>query len=115
MFRILVFIALLIASPPAAAEKTHYSEIISDLPLMQEMVEDPAAAVVFDTPSGRILQTLVSARGLSWDVLAFYDRVLPPLGWEKTGPARYLRDNEILAIALEGDRFVRFSLSPQGE
>jgi hypothetical protein len=88
---------------------------LEDLPLAPGLVEMPGG-MLFDSPTGRIVEA--SAEGnVSTDlVLAFYSQTLPELGWQKVGPSSYRRDNEMLKIDVEAAKRplkVRFSLVPQ--
>lgn len=99
----------------AWAGETLYSAVIEDLPLMQGMTEHEDDAVVFDAPAGRIVETFASASFAPRDIVSFYDRSLPPLGWQKMSAAQYVRDGETLKITFEGDSLVHFSLTPEGK
>ena len=86
-----------------------------DLSLMDGLVEDPAAGLVFDKPEGRIVEAhAAGAVGLS-EVRAFYGAPLGQLGWRRDDDGVYQRDDESLRITLggvDGAATVQFSLSP---
>jgi hypothetical protein len=92
---------------------------IEDLPLMPGLAETPDAGVVFDTPSGRIVQTEASGRVSRDRVLTFYAETLPQLGWHALAPGLFRREDEELRIefdeAGEPGVTVRFALSPASE
>lgn len=89
---------------------------IEDLPLMPGLTEAADAGVVFDTPSGRIVQTEATGPISRDRVLAFYAESLPQLGWRSLAADLYHREDEVLRIEFDqaGDQSttVRFALSP---
>lgn len=91
---------------------------IDDLPLMPGLVEDPDAAMVFDSPTGRIVEAFAQGNVRAREVLAFYAETLPQLGWRPSGEGVFRREGEVLAIEFpEGDGkgpplTVRFALQP---
>lgn len=108
---------LLVAAPAplGAQESGAFVTGIEDLPLMDGLVEDPAAGLVFDKPEGRIVEAhAAGAVGLS-EVRAFYGATLGQLGWRRDDDGVYQRDDESLRITLggvDGAATVQFSLSP---
>src|SRR5262249_36925124 len=88
-----------------------------DVPLMFELDADDEP-MIFDTPSGRIVEA--SARGSSSPlrVISFYRETLPQFGWRTTPGAEgiYVRDGELLRLSVfeaPGNEVeVRFSLTP---
>lgn len=85
-----------------------------DLPLMPGLTEVPDQDVVFETPQGRIVETVATGVPSQAQVIEFYDRALPQLGWEKTGQGTYRREGEALTLEFESDgpSVVRFRLKP---
>lgn len=90
------------------------------LPLMPGLENVGGGSVEFDTPSGRIVETVVEGPVSADAVLAFYGRTLPQLGWEPLAETQFQREGEILKLELltprdgEGNRLtVRFFLSPK--
>ncbi len=104
---------------PAAAEDAFVSSIV-DLPLMSALSEDIDSGVVFDTPSGRIVEAYAFGTVSRSRVLDFYSSTLPQLGWTRTGKAVFSREGEVLKLEFpkagknggEKDLTVRFLLSP---
>lgn len=113
----------LLLSLPVRAEEAAYSETIEDLPLMQGMRELPDQAFIFDTPDGRVLETVAVTDASATEVFRYYERNLPQLGWQSLdnddfGLQNYLREDERLSIRTEhGGAMLRihFSLSPKPE
>jgi len=102
----------------AHADDTRFLSVIDDLPLMAGLAEHPDAALVFDGPTGRIVETYASGQLSAEAVTGFYAATLPQLGWQPQSGGGYRRDNEILkleigvlATDLSGVR-IRFVLKP---
>ncbi|MDR3440451.1 hypothetical protein [Telmatospirillum sp.] len=111
-----VLAILLLGMPivPAQAEGTFLTEL-EDLPLAPGLAEAPGG-VLFDSPTGRIVEATAHGDTTAEQVVAFYAQTLPELGWQKVGPSSYRRDNEMLKIEVEARHrplLVRFSLVPQ--
>lgn len=105
----------------APAQEAAFVAGIEDLPLMLGLEAVPDAGVVFDKPSGRIVESYAEGPTTRAQVEAFYRRTLPQLGWQAVerggdaGPS-FLREGERLAISFlgqDGDLVVRFTLQPQ--
>ena len=93
---------------------------VEDLPLPEGLIADPDASVVYDTSAGRIVQAVARAGASSAvdyrQVIAFYRRTLPQLGWQAVAANRWRREGENLHIELVADRHslvVRFDLAPE--
>jgi hypothetical protein len=95
-----------------------FLSVIDDVPLMPGLTERSDAAVVFDKPEGRIVETEATGRLQRAEVLKFYAASLPQLGWRARSEGRFLRDKEELALSFApssangGALTVRFTLSP---
>tara|TARA_R110002072_G_scaffold106760_18_gene233092 strand:+ start:2159 stop:2638 length:480 start_codon:yes stop_codon:yes gene_type:complete len=111
--------AILLA--PGVSRAESFFQQLPDLPLMAGLTEVPEAGLLFDKPEGRIAEAL--ARGVVGagpdpaEVLAFYRRSLPQLGWrESAAPATFWRENEQLVLDIQQaeDRLLlRILLSPR--
>ncbi len=89
---------------------------VEDLPLIAGLTEQADAGVVFDKPSGRIVEAYASGALTRAEVAAFYAQTLPELGWRQVGDMAFARESEVLRIVVSGDDgalTVRFSLSPR--
>ncbi len=98
-----------------AAVATDYVAEVDDLPLMPGLRQLLGAGLVFDKPSGRIVEVYAQGEVKPEAVRAFYARSLPPLGWQIAGEAAFRRDGEILLLEFvtrERPLLVRFSLRP---
>jgi hypothetical protein len=108
---------LTVAMAATGAADTAFVSGIDDLPLMAGLVEEQGAALVFDSPSGRVVETEASGPLSRAEVMAFYATTLPELGWRRQGEAVFTRDRETLTLELAerpGGVVVRFVLSPGG-
>ncbi|PCJ57707.1 MAG: hypothetical protein COA65_09115 [Rhodospirillaceae bacterium] len=115
----LLAIATALFAVPGKAEEVGqpraYLRGIEDLPLMAELHELEESGIVFDKPGGRIVISMAQGRVTPGDVLAFYARTLPQLGWRMEKATRFTREGEALDIEFEAGSspvIVRFSLSP---
>jgi len=103
---------------PAHASPPEFVSVISDLPLMPGLTEDPVASVVFETKSGRIAQAVAHGAVDRQAVLDFYADALPQLGWQEASRQQYRREGEVLNIelvvdpAVPGRLTVEFNLVP---
>jgi hypothetical protein len=88
---------------------------------MPGLEEAPQGVMVFDTPSGRIVEAIATGRVSRESVIEFYDATLPQLGWARTGLTTFAREGEILELVFlgtgadplgAGTLTVRFALSP---
>jgi len=110
-----LLLGLLLFAPGQTAAEARFAEAIPDLPLMDGLVEQPGA-VVFDKPSGRIVEMEVSGPLSQPEVEAFYRRTLPSLGWEPAGATLYRRAQEQLRLVFRPAAesvTIRFVLSPR--
>jgi hypothetical protein len=102
-------------TPLGAQEAGAFVTGIEDLPLMDGLVEDRAAGLVFDKPEGRIVEAYAYGAVRASVVRAFYGATLVQLGWQPAGDGLYQRDDEALRITSSGADnalTVQFSLSP---
>jgi len=107
--------AVLAPPAPSGAADGFFSGI-PDLPVMPGLSEDRSAAVIFDKPEGRIVKLIAKGRVSKSDVIRYYTRALPQLGWNIVQPERFRRDGEILNLTISGtgkDLTIRMSLSPE--
>jgi hypothetical protein len=108
-----LFISAFACIPAGAAE---FVPGINDLPLMPGLGAAAEESVVFDTPAGRIIEATAHGEATADDVLKFYARTLPQLGWSEVARNQFRREDEVLRIefprAEGGGIMVRFSLVP---
>ncbi len=112
---IVIVTAVFAFGPAAAAEEGAFVSGVEDLPLMPGLSELAEGRMVFDTPSGRIVESYASGEATRSQVLEFYAATLPQLGWRRDGPAAFSREGEILKLEFPSGGqglTVLFSLSP---
>ena len=118
---VLVLLAGLLMAAPASAEETGFIAEIDDLPLMPGLAEVEGAGVVFDKPSGRIVEAYARGAVSRESVASFYRDTLPQLGWSETAGLTFAREGESLAIEFLPDESssdggpltLRFTLKPE--
>ena len=105
---------------PAAAQGGDFVAEVADLPLMPGLSEVEGAGVVFDKPSGRIVEAYAQGAVTREAVLRFYKDTLPQLGWRESGAASFRREGERLALEFieskeqgGGPLTLRFVLKPE--
>lgn len=113
----------LTAAGPAQAQQTASQPVTEskfvpgteDVPLAPGLVIPAEGAVVFDQPSGRIVEATAAGPADAAGIQRFYAETLPQLGWTSSGGGQWTREGERLAIAMErrgkGTQ-VRFTLAP---
>lgn len=111
-----VVMTLLVFMADATAQGS-FSSAIDDLPLMEGLNEAEGGTMVFDSSSGRIVESLTSGQVSRSRVIQFYSETLPQLGWFEISPGHFERENEILKIefstpSVEMTLNVLFMLSP---
>ena len=114
--RAAVMIAMLTWAGVASAQDGGFVTEIPDLPLMPGLTELTEAGIVFDKPSGRIVEAYAQGPVQRAAVLAFYRESLPQLGWSPLGERGFARDGEKLLIEVIDDEApltLRFSLRPE--
>jgi len=111
---------LVLAAATAAWAAEAFVAGLEDVPLMPRLVEDTGQRLKFDSPGGRVVETLASGEVARGDVLEFYARTLPELGWRPVSDGVWTREGERLRIefpaaqrgAAPGHTLVRFYLAP---
>ena len=122
-FLVAVVAALALAGdsvPQGLAQRSEaFISTIEDLPLMPGLIEE-AGGVVFDSPSGRIVEAFATGDVSEGAVRDFYSETLPQLGWRPLAVGVYQRENEILKVEFPGGPgappplTVGFTLAPKG-
>ena len=113
---LLCFATLSGVAAAQGAPGSAYVAGIPDLPLMPGLKELPESGLVFDKPGGRIVEAFAQGSMTPQSVVAFYDKTLPQLGWQRAGRGSYLREGERLELDLGQDArgtMVHFRLLPQ--
>lgn len=115
LFPALLVLLTLVMAPPARAAFLPGTE---DVPLAPGLTASMDDALVFDNPTGRIVQAQASGIADADAVTRFYAETLPQLGWARGKDGRWTRADEVLDIAIAMDApnrrlTVRFQLSPR--
>ena len=112
---LLILLLVTLSLPgPARAEGGFLAEC-EDLPLPPGL-QERSGGMLFDSPTGRIVDAQAEGPLSAQQVRAFYAETLPQLGWEQIGDASYRRDREVLRMTISGTKppvSVRFSVVPQ--
>ena len=111
-------LALAAWSPARAADE--FVAGLEDLPLMPRLVELADQRVKFDSAGGRVVEAIAAGAVARAEILGFYARALPELGWRAEGEGVWAREGERLRIefplpprgARAGETIVRFYLAP---
>ena len=108
---------ILLLAAGAAYAQAKFVPGFEDLPLMPGLVASTEGAVIFDAPTGRIVEAQAMGRASAVRVMDFYTETLPQLGWHAAGPeGTFEREGELLKLAISeperGQITVRFSLAP---
>ncbi len=113
---VLSMAAVSVDGPVRAEGHAAYLAGAADLPLMPGLSEVPEAGLVFDQPSGRIVEAYAQGAVSRSAVTSFYLDTLPNLGWRAKAEALFHRDGEELRLDISGDdgaRVVHITLQPQ--
>lgn len=122
-----LFKAILIFPILFMTAKAQESDLLADLdlPLMAGLIENQDAAMLFDSPDGRIVNAEAAGNIKSDDITNYYKGVLPALGWSILGGSCEAlstncilaeRENEKLSLNLfdhNGGSRITFALSPK--
>lgn len=116
LHRLFAILCLTLA-PLAAGAGQAFLSAIEDVPLPPGLTETAAGGMVFDSPSGRIVEAAATGTVGADQVARFYAETLPQLGWQDSGRLTFKRDAETLRITVEPGRgaaplTVRFNLAP---
>lgn len=113
---LLVLLALGTAQPSRAA----FVPGTEDVPLAPGLTAAAEETLVFDNPTGRIVQAKATGAADPDAVTRFYAETLPQLGWSRGSDGRWVRAGEVLDIGIALDApsrrlTVRYQLSPRPE
>ena len=101
---IAALVVLVVANPAQVrADSVAFIPGTEDIPLMPALVPLEDGTMRFDTPTGRVVESLAQSRAgqsLSPQSLSdFYNQILPGLGWETDGTG-FTRSGERLEIKI---------------
>ena len=109
--------ALLLACAAPAPAADAFLVGLDDVPLMPRLTELADVRLRFDSAAGRVVEATAVGPVAPADVLAFYARALPALGWRAETETAWSREGERLRIEFprartSGEISVRFFLAP---
>ena len=121
--RLLLIILLLVSAPiiAQAQQAPRFFESLYDVPVMPNMAELKDMAVSFDKPHGRIAYAgaQASAALTPPQIMAFYDKTLPQMGWRIVRSEQYMREYRrndenlrLFFVQSEGTELLQFMLFP---
>ena len=105
IIRIMAVLTVLVVANPAQirADSVAFIPGTEDIPLMPALVPLEDGTMRFDTPTGRVVESLAQSRAgqsLSPQSLSdFYNQILPGLGWQADGTS-FIRSGERLEIKI---------------
>jgi hypothetical protein len=108
-------LALVLLDAAAKAAGGAFLAEMEDLPLAPGLTEN-SGGLLFDSPSGRIVDAAASGDITPEQLRSFYAQTLPQLGWEAVGDLAFRRDKEVLQIVLDADKqplTAHFHLAPR--
>lgn len=111
----LIAISFLAFCGPVDADASEFVAGSEDIPLMPGLTAVADAGLVFDSPAGRVVESVYESVGDGNAVRAFYSETLPALGWRVLSDDRFEREGEVLEIDFFGNGgglTVRFTLAP---
>lgn len=114
----LVIVWLVAGATPSAAAGEAFLDGLEDMPLMPGLTQLRDRAVIFDAPSGRVVEAYAEGAVARDAVIRFYAQTLPQLGWRMMDGDRYAREGETLRLEILPARsgakrlLVRFFVSP---
>ena len=115
-WRLAAVVALAFAALSSNGTADGFVAGLDDVPLMPGLAMVADSALVFDAPSGRIVQAEAAGAVTPEAVSTFYRRTLPQLGWSVTTGNEFRREAELLRLdmsAMTGDTLrVRFTVAP---
>jgi hypothetical protein len=113
--RKLIAIVLFLSCPALVAAAGSFLAGIEDVPVPPGFTENQAASMVFDSPTGRIIEAEAAGSLTREKVIAFYSETLPQLGWTRISDAEYRSDTETLKITFNERKkplAVHYTLTP---
>lgn len=111
----LLFAGLLVVRAVTPASAQDFVPGFEDIPIMSGLEVVSGSGHVFDSPAGRLVESLTRGNTTRSKVEAFYAETLPALGWQRISPGKFSRENEFLTITTsgtDGDLTVTFRLAP---
>jgi hypothetical protein len=83
---------------PSLVQSAAFLSNIEDLPLMAGLTEEKDSAILFESSSGRIAESIAVGKISERDVSKFYKETLPQFGWNTDSVNWFWREEEILSL-----------------
>ena len=83
---------------PALLQSARYINGIEDIPIFKDMLYVEDSLVLFDKSEGRYVSSEITGDYKKFEIMDFYESILPNLGWENIGPFLFKRGDEELEI-----------------
>jgi hypothetical protein len=107
---------LMILLCPAIAAAGTFLAGIEDVPVPPGFTENQTAGMVFDSPTGRIIEAEATGDLTREKVIAFYAETLPQLGWTRISDTEFKSETETLKLSFDQRKkpllAVHFNLTP---
>lgn len=72
----------------------------TDIPLMDNFQISESESFSFDTPAGQIMTITATTTLSEKEIYKFYQESLTALGWQKTSPTAFKREQDVLNIKI---------------
>lgn len=112
----IAWLCLILSLSAEAETPVQFSETVADLPLMAGFREIKEAGIVFDKPSGRIVEIVTEGDADKDAVLSFYRDTLPQLGWTPVTGWKFNREGESLTLKINRSNAIlrlHISIAPE--
>ncbi len=98
-FTVLFCFEIIIAIPTMAQEA--FMPQTQDIPLMNGLSVDVNDDMNFDTPAGQLITLEAKSTSLkAQQILNYYHKTLPEMGWQETRKNYYTRDKDSVTISV---------------
>lgn len=98
LYFLAVFVASILFGAPVA-QCTQFFQAAQDIPLMHGLIEDMQGTLTYDSPQGRIIESVSILDGVNKEnVRTYYNENLPAFGWQFSAPNEFVRHNEMLRL-----------------
>ena len=107
---------LILLCPALAVAAGTFLAGIEEVPLAPGLAEAPGGGMVFDSPSGRIVEAVASGQVQADQIRAFYAQTLPQLGWTRISDTEFRSETETLRLTFDQTQktilIVHYNLTP---